>query len=150
MSKVIYVIYEWSLKHFISFCHFRFGEKMVEVKKENEKRSTVFIDRQGAAGGLVGSATTTQKIVRKSVNNSSQNKFPNTHRDRGPSVSRFAPGTGPNPAVSRHNHMHQPSSNPSDVLSGNHPMLDRYPPIKSSSYQKLAQQTSEVIKRPMR
>jgi len=26
---------------------FRFGEKMVEVKKENEKRTTVFIDRPG-------------------------------------------------------------------------------------------------------
>jgi hypothetical protein len=42
---------------------FRFGEKMVEVKKENEKRSTVFIDRQG---------TSSQKIVRKPVTASTQ------------------------------------------------------------------------------
>jgi hypothetical protein len=69
---------------------------------------------------------------------SSQNKFPNTHRDRGPSVSRFAAGP---PA----------SSNPSDVLSGNHPLLDRYAPIKANSYhQKMAQQNSEVMKRPLR
>ena len=122
---------------------------MVEVKKENEKRSTVFIDRQGAGGGLVGNAgtgNTQQKIVRKPVSNSSQNKYPQTHR--GPSVSRFASAAN-KPGGNGH-HPHPGSSNPSDVLSGNHPMLDRYPPIKSSAYQNLAQQNSEVMKRPLR
>jgi hypothetical protein len=103
----------------------RFGEKMVEVKKENEKRSTVFIDRQGGSSS--------QKIVRKPAQ-SIQNKFQTTHRDRGGSSMNRIPS----------------SSNPSDVLSGNHPMLERYPTIKSNSYQKSQQQNSEVMKRPLR
>ena len=98
---------------------------MVEVKKENEKRSTVFIDRQGGSD---------HKLVRKPAQ-STQNKFPAAHRDRssGSSMNRIPS-----------------SSNPSDVLSGNHPMLDRYPPIKSNSYQKSQLQNSEVMKRPLR
>ena len=104
---------------------------MVEVKKENEKRSTVFIDRQGSSS---------QKIVRKPAQ-ATQNKFQTTHRDRGgSSMNRIPSGAGGGSG----------SSNPSDVLSGSHPMLDRYSTIKSSSYQKSQQQNSEVMKRPLR
>lgn len=73
----------------------RFGERMSDVKKENEKRTTVFIeDRSMAGGGLVSS-----KIVRKP---SSHHPYPKSFD----AAARYGNASA-------------------GLLPGSHPMLDR-------------------------
>ena len=109
--------------------HFRFGERMSAVKKENEERTTRYLDK--TSNGLVNSS---HKIVsRKHIlaGKSSTNRV-NV-------MNRYSDTHGGSSAMSSNHHHHHRGPPPL------HPMLDR-----NMAKHKRAQTNSEIMKRPLR
>lgn len=126
---------------------FRFGEKMSDVKKDNDRRTArLQIDRNSASNGLV---TTTNKFV------SSRNKMIASAASSHHHHSSARQQQSSNPEFNRYNHTssshgstHQnPHNRPQPppphhgLLPGSHPMLDR------SKHKK---HNPEIMKRTLR
>ena len=117
------------LSGFSNFIYFRFGERMSAVKKENEERTTRYLDK--TSNGLVNSS---HKIVsRKHIlaGKSSTNRV-NV-------MNRYSDTHGGSSAMSSNHHHHHRGPPPL------HPMLDR-----NMAKHKRAQTNSEIMKRPLR
>lgn len=104
----------------------RFGERMSDVKKENEKRTTQFIDR--TSNGLVGNKIVSRKTILA-------NKSSNFSSDRGNEFHRYS---------QTHGHGSRPHGG---LLAGSHPMLDRN---ADKHKRRGGQQPSEIMKRSLR
>ena len=117
------------LSGFSNYIYFRFGERMSAVKKENEERTTRYLDK--TSNGLVNSS---HKIVsRKHIlaGKSSTNRV-NV-------MNRYSDTHGGSSAMSSNHHHHHRGPPPL------HPMLDR-----NMAKHKRAQTNSEIMKRPLR
>ena len=101
----------------------RFGERMSDVKKEAEKRTTRYLDRTSSSSGGVSSLVNSNKIVsrkqilaNKSLSTSRSNdlhRYSHTHGQQNP---RHHANNSANSAA---------ASNSNSLLNGCHPMLDR-------------------------
>lgn len=111
----------------------RFGERMSDVKKENEKRTTRYLDKTGGNGLVTGNShnkivsTKQQLLAKKNSSNFSLNQRANCDFS-----SRFSHSASAMQSVSSRGQ-----------LSGIHPMLDK-------QKHKRAQTNSEIMKRPLR
>ena len=126
------------------FVHCRFGERMSDVKKENEKRTTRYLDKTGGNGLVTGNSHNKNNFVshRKHLlvnkSNSSSNFSLNQQRANDFN-SRYSHTTS---AASAASAMQSVSSR--GGIPG-HPMMDR-----SAAKQKRTQINSEIMKRPLR
>ena len=117
---------------------FRFGEKMSNVKKDNDRRTArLQIDRNSASNGLV----TTNKFV------SSRNKIiasaasANHHRQQQSNPESLHRYNHSSHGSTNQNPHNRPPPPHHGLLSGSHPMLDR------SKHKK---QNPEIMKRTLR
>lgn len=120
------------------FRNFRFGEKMSNVKKDNDRRTArLQIDRNSASNGLV----TTNKFV------SSRNKMiasaasANHHRQQQSNPESLHRYNHSSHGSTNQNPHNRPPPPHHGLLSGSHPMLDR------SKHKK---QNPEIMKRTLR
>ena len=127
------------------FLHCRFGERMSDVKKENEKRTTRYLDKTGGNGLVSGNSHNKNNFVshRKHLlvnkSNSSSNFSLNQQRANDFNSHRYSHTTS---AASAASAMQSVSSR--GGIPG-HPMMDR-----SAAKQKRTQTNSEIMKRPLR
>ena len=133
--------------------YFRFGERMSDVKKDNDKRTArLQIDRT-AANGLVSSNNkfvSSRKhmlVNRTSMSNSvsASNTFPSSlSSSSSTSSSSNSISANSNPELHRYNHSQNPHNRPplpNGLLPERHPLFDR------SKHKK---QNPEIMKRTLR
>ena len=105
---------------------FRFGERMSDVKKDNDKRTArLQIDRT-AANGLVSSNNkfvSSRKHMLVNRTSASANNFPSSST----SMTNISSTANSNPELHRYNHSQNPHNRPppNGLLPERHPLFDR-------------------------
>jgi len=112
--------------------YIKFGERMSDVKKENEKRTTKYLEDK-ARNGLVPKS---HNIVSEKMRLANKSSHFSTNRATNINNTRFSHTHGGSSGLPR-------GPPPHSGLSGSHPWLDR-------KQQKRAQTNSEIMKRPLR
>ena len=137
-------------------CDFRFGERMSDVKKDNDKRTArLQIDRT-AANGLVSSnnkfvSSRKHMLANRtssSANNSNSNhNFPSSFSNSSSSSASISANS--NPELHRYNHSQNPHNRPQppQPLPANGLLPERHPLFDRSKHKK---HNPEIMKRTLR
>ena len=132
----------WTYCYEMFISIFRFGERMSDVKKDNDKRTArLQIDRT-AANGLVSSNNkfvSSRKHMLVNRTSASANNFPSSST----SMTNISSTANSNPELHRYNHSQNPHNRPppNGLLPERHPLFDR------SKHKK---HNPEIMKRTLR